>query len=612
MVFESRRRRYNEDYMNFSHHSPKEPALPSFNKQLFNSNFVPDLKNFDDNRDYGYENVLYNLQPDGNYRDHSYTSDDVLDEDLSLMNGSAGMYDIASSLKFDNRMEDLRERDNMFSRYENIMAYRRKRQLEDIIMKERIIRSQNNVNNLEPINKGCPRLYCPGGAVLVMPNGDMHVSPPGQVVPMMDVRVPNGYPSPVSYSQCQSAMNQNLKRQWCSGRKSAGYHGTSNMRSRRNPSTHRPNVDKHFSWKSAMDCQLPNRLKDDKLTPLLKRVLIKVRNVHPTACLHELHVQKRELFPNKPTFNTTKFANGSRKKGSFAVVCNFEINGAKLYTCHSEQTKSDAKMNAARSMLRKLKAIPNLIIILDVERTNSGVFASFEHPRCQLLHLHDTNPEMYPMSPTFQASLWWTLPRSRNKTRCINMTCHFQVGREKLATIGAASNKKQAIVQAARNMLKRLFPNAENEEDSKTGNEQVASNRMNTPWTCHFCKIFMTGRKPFLAHLTGRSHVQRMSELELNAEEENKILQAKAEEAYKRKQEEKHNATSESSTQRESPQVQCNKNEGFFHKNSVMNTSSQDSQESEGTCKNTSSSSEKSEFEISYCHSSSGDMKATE
>jgi len=44
-----------------------------------------------------------------------------------------------------------------------------------------------------------------------------------------------------------------------------------------------------------------------------------------------------------------------------------------------------------------------------------------------------------------------------------------------------------------------------------------------------------------------------------------------------------------------------------------MNASSQDSQESEGTFKNSSaSSSEVSEFEVSYSHSSSGDMKAIE
>merc|ERR1719403_70074 len=221
-----------------------------------------------------------------------------------------------------------------------------------------------------------------------------------------------------------------------------------------------------------------------------------------------------------------------------------------------EQTKSDAKMNAARNMLRKLKAIPNLNIVLDVERKNSGVFASFEHPRCQLLYLHDTNPELYPHSPSFQPSLWRTLPRCRKKSRCINMICHFQVGQEKHATIGAANNKKQAIVQAARNMLKRLFPYEENVKDSQAGSEQTSSDRMKTPWTCHFCKIFMTGRKPFLSHLTGRSHIQRMSELELNAEEENKILQAAAEEAWKKKEEAKRNAALKNCTQRGSAQHQ--------------------------------------------------------
>jgi len=350
-----------------------------------------------------------------------------------------------------------------------------------------------------------------------------------------------------------------------------------------------------------MDCQLPKHSNDDEFSPLLKKVLIKVRNVHPTACLHELHVQRRDLFPKKPTFTMTKFANGTRKKGKFAVECNIEFNGAKLCTYHMEQTKSDAKMNAARRMLRKLKAIPNLTILLDDGRTNTGALTSFEHPRCQLLHLHDTNPEMYPISPTFQASLWRNLPRRRNKTRCINMTCHFQVGRKKLTTIGTASNKKQAIVQAARNMLKQLFPNIENVEDSQTGSEEASLDRMKTPWTCHFCKIFMTGRKPFMSHLTGRSHIQRMTELDLNAEEENKILQAAAEEAFKKHEEDKHNASSKSCAVRQDPQLQS-KSEGFVDCNKVINTSPKDSEESVGICRKNEStcSSVKSEFETNY------------
>merc|ERR1719494_1140863 len=130
------------------------------------------------------------------------------------------------------------------------------------------------------------------------------------------------------------------------------------------------------------------------------------------------------------------------------------------------------------------------------------------------------------------------------------MTCHFQVGKEKLATVGAANNRKQAIVQAARNMLKRLFPCEENVKGSQSGKEQASSDRMKTPWTCHFCKIFMTGRKPFLSHLTGRSHIHLMSELGLNAEEENKILLSTAEEAFKKKEETKRNAALKSCTQR--------------------------------------------------------------
>jgi len=432
------------------------------------------------------------------------------------------------------------------------------------------------------------------------------------VFPSIDVRVAGAYSSPMPFSERQSVNDQTLKRQRCSKSNSTPWNYNPDMRFRRNSPVHNHNMEKQLSWISTMDCQIPNHPKDDKFNPLLEKILITVRNVHPTACLHELHVHRRELFPKKPAFNMTKFASETQKKGSVAVVCNFEFHGAMLYTHHVELTKSDAKMNAARNMLRKLKSIPNLTIQLDKKRTNSGAFASFEHPRCQLLHLHDTNPEMYPISPTFQASLWRTLPRSRNKTRCINMTCHFQVGKEKLATVGAANNKKQAIVQAARNMLKRLFPYEENVKGSQAGNEQASSDRMNTPWACHFCMIFMTGRKPFLSHLTGRSHIQRMSDLELNAEEMNKILQAAAEEHWKKMEEAKRNTALKSCTQRVGALHQPRKNGGFFRHNNLMNTSSQDSQESEGTCNNASaSSSDKAEFE-SYSHSSSGDMKAIE
>jgi len=625
MVFESPRRRFNDEYMNFHHHSLEEPLLPL-----------------------GYENALFDLQSECNYRENSYTSDDVLDDDFSLINGSGGIYDNTSWLKFDNYMEDRREPlENKFSEYENMMSYHRKCQLEDIIMKEKIIRSQSqaNVNNLQHVHKGRTRLYCPGGAVLVMPNGEIHLTAPGEVVPTIDVRVPSRQQTPIPFVPLRQTVDQTLRNQWCARRNSSPYHTNSDFSVRTSEHTNdhqspmqfsprRQNqdrtlknlwscrrnippyfancdmsmktsepdlqkVEKPLSKRSPMDCQPPSYPADDELIPLEDKVVIKVRNVHPTACLHELHVQKRELFLKKPTFDTRKVAKGNQKKGAFVVVCEFEFNGARMYTHHREQTKSDAKMNASRNMLLKLKCIPNLTILLDDQRTTSGAFSSFQHPRCQLLHLHDTNPELYPLSPKFQPSLWRTLPRNRNKARCINMICHFQVGGEKLATIGAANNKKQAIVQAARKMLKRLFPC----EESVTGkdDEDNAPERMKTPWTCHFCEIFMTGRKPFLSHLTGRSHIQRMSELELNAEVENKILHAAAEEASKKNEERKKKEALKSCDQRVTVQLQSNKN-GESDNNSAMNSCSQDSQDSEeGTCKNvsTSSSWDKSEFDAS-------------
>jgi hypothetical protein len=310
MVFEFSGRVYNEDYVNYSHHSPEEPLLPYSNTQLYSSNFSVDGKNFDWTRDIGSENALFDKQPEGYYRENSNISDDILDDDLSLMNGSAGMFDVASWLKFDNSMEDRREpREKMFSRYENVMAYRRKLELEDDIMKEQIIRSRSNLNNMEPMKAGYSRLYCPGGAVLLMPNGEMHVTPPGKVVPTIDVLFPSS--SPMESSQRQSAMDETLKRLWCSRRNSMGYNANSDKRFRRNSSVHNRNVEKHQYKGSAMDCQLPNHPNDDWFPPLTEKTLIKVRNVHPTACLHELHVQRRELFPKKPIFNTTRFAAGA-------------------------------------------------------------------------------------------------------------------------------------------------------------------------------------------------------------------------------------------------------------------------------------------------------------
>jgi hypothetical protein len=601
MSFELPLTYYDEDYMNLGYKSQSDPLLPCYNTDFDNSNFLVDTNNFDASRDNWCDKSQYDVHVGENYRENSFTSDEVLDDDLSLMNGSTGMYDVASLLKFDNSMEDHREpRDNMFSRYENLAAYRRKWELEDIIMKERIIRSQSDLNSLDPTNNGCSRLYCLGGALLVLPNGNVHVTPTGQVIPTIDIQVPSGWPLPVPSSQRQSVYDWNLKRQWRS-RRNSGYHPNSGNRSKRNSPMQNRNVKTHLSSRSDMDSNVPIHRMDDEVNLLLWKTTIKVRNIHPTACLHELHVQRRELFPKKPVFNMTKFLRGTQKKGSFSVQCIFEFNGGKLYTYDRQPTKNDAKMNAARSMLRKLKAIPNLTISLDDEKTNSGTFWSFEHPRCQLLHLHDTNPEMYPVSPTFQANFWRTQPGSRKTTKRINMSCHFQVGKEKLVSIGIANNKKQAIVQAARNMLKQCFPNQVNLEESRAEGKHAALDRKNTPWACHFCNIFMTGRKPFLSHLTGRSHTQRMSELELNAEEENKRLEASVEEKCKKMEEEKRNAAIRSCNQQVGAQLQSNSNKTDFDCNSVMNTSSQDLQESEGTCKNTcTSSSEMSEFEANY------------
>merc|ERR1719447_1281597 len=117
------------------------------------------------------------------------------------------------------------------------------------------------------------------------------------------------------------------------------------------------------------------------------------------------------------------------------------------------------------------------------------------------------------------------------------MTCCYWVGTKKLKTVGAAHNKKQAIVQAARNMLQLLA--TENNINNMHKVEYIPPDRSQTPWKCHFCKIFMTGRKPFLSHLTGRSHVQKMSELQLNVEEENKKLVSVAEEESEKKEDAK-------------------------------------------------------------------------
>merc|ERR1719419_238923 len=101
-------------------------------------------------------------------------------------------------------------------------------------------------------------------------------------------------------------------------------------------------------------------------------------------------------------------------------------------------------------------------------------------------------------------------------------------------TVGAAHNKKQAIVQAARNMLQLLALPEHSDKNNLLKVEYTPPDRTQTPWKCHFCKIFMTGRSPFLSHLEGRCHKQRLSELGKNVDEENRLLRELAEKAFEK------------------------------------------------------------------------------
>jgi hypothetical protein len=101
--------------------------------------------------------------------------------------------------------------------------------------------------------------------------------------------------------------------------------------------------------------------------------------------------------------------------------------------------------------------------------------------------------------------------------------------------------------------------------------------------------------------LTGRSHIRRMSEQELNVEEENKILLASADEAFKKKEEDKWNTALKKCTERNGFELQLKKNKRFFDSDNVVNTSSQDSQESDVTCNiSSTSSSALSKFDSNY------------
>jgi len=317
--------------------------------------------------------------------------------------------------------------------------------------------------------------------------------------------------------------------------------GSSSIHSKTSLQMSIPRLDTQTSW-------FHPHLMEDELIPLVVTTLIKVRNVNPVACLHELHIQRPTLFPMPPTFKTI-YAHWTQTKMR-RVECHFKFNGGRLYTYDIARRKSDGRFNAARSMVRKLYAIPKLSISYVDQSTRL-----LEYPRCQLLNLHDTNPEMYPIPPTFGPSHRRSQGRSRKNIKCIYMVCYFQVRREKLAVMGIANNKWKAIVLAARNMLKQIFPNLKAAKDQILI-KQAMPDRQIAPWTCHFCNVFMTGRLPFLSHLAGRRHVKKMAELRLNFEKDNKILQASAKSASKKKELEKSKAPLKSLSQQVTPRVQ--------------------------------------------------------
>merc|ERR1719397_871835 len=326
-----------------------------------------------------------------------------------------------------------------------------------------------------------------------------------------------------------------LKRQWCSNRKTGS----------------NPKMNSTVRNQPQLERRPPPPPQDDLYEPLAENLLVWVRNIHPTPSLHELHVQHPEIFRQKPTFTSVQYGFTHQRRKRFAVLCQFWFNGATLYAQETGPTKSDAKLNAARAMIRKLKHTANVSITLKEESMRAAADTSLEHPRCRLLHLHDTMPNIYPQPPTFRASR----SRSRQnigKSRYTNMICYFQVGSDKLTTVGAAHNKKQAIVQAARNMLRLLALPEHSDKNNQLKVEYTPPDRTQTPWTCHFCKIFMTGRRPFMSHLMGRCHVQRLSELGLNAEDENKVLQEMAEKAFKEKEELKKKNTAKNNSHKRS------------------------------------------------------------
>jgi len=490
------------------------------------------------------------------YRFSSDLPDEVLDAG-SYMDDTSSMFGFES----DYLLSEVD--DGNMATYEKMCKYRRELDLQMMMMKkmfekqvvrdreiERYLKQNEQFNHRAAGPYGLRNrrnpMYRPAGSpLLLMPIGEGHSS---DSTAALSVSNPNGQAEwggqersssqPAQLQQATNLEDEALKRQWCSNRKPVSHLKMKTpVRNQQVPLAKGSGLtDRQPFPNQIIERRPPPPPQDDLYEPLPENLLVKVRNIHPTPSLHELHVQHPEVFKQKPTFTSVQYGLTVQRRKRFAVLCQFEFNGATLYAQETAPTKSDAKLNAARAMIRKLKHTANVSITLKEESMRAAADTSLEHPRCRLLHLHDTQPDIYPQPPTFRAS------RCRNrqnmgKSRYTNMICYFQVGTDKLTTVGAAHNKKQAIVQAARNMLRLLALPEHSDKNNMLKVEYTPPDRTQTPWTCHFCKIFMTGRRPFMSHLMGRCHVQRLSELGLNAEDENKILHDMAETAFKEKEE---------------------------------------------------------------------------
>jgi len=472
-------------------------------------------------------------------------SNELPDEALD---GGSYMDDTSSMFGFESDYLITELDDGNMATYEKMCKYRRELDLQRMMMKKlfekQVVRDREIERYLKQ-NEEVNRRACGYGARTRRNPLNRSSASPLLLMPIGEVPSNDNNPGKLSRTNVNGASNQAerggqerrgsshtgqlwqapnpedeaLKRQWCSNRKTGSY----------------PEMKWTVRNQAQFECRPPPPPQDDLYEPLPENLLVKVRNIHPTPSLHELHVQHPEIFRQKPTFTSVQYGSAPQRRKRFAVLCQFEFNGATLYAQETAPTKSDAKLNAARAMIRKLKHRANVSITLKEESMRAAADSSLEHPRCRLLHLHDTQPEIYPQPPTFRASRCRT--QNIGKSWYTNMICYFQVGTDKLTTVGAAHNKKQAIVQAARNMLRLLALPQHSEKNNQLKVEYTPPDRTQTPWTCHFCKIFMTGRRPFMSHLMGRCHVQRLSELGLNAEDENKVLLEMAEKAFKEKEE---------------------------------------------------------------------------